>query len=365
MLQFNVFPLMYLTSQNVAFYLAGRGLIPFHSMVNDTLTVVEAPRRNRNFKVMRGTQPGFFVKQVASFEPLAMETHRRDGRCYWLANNHAEFTALLPLLPAFHTFDVAQSILVTALLDGAETLHQLHLQTGTFPTDVAVLLANALAHFHVAFRGLPASAASVAFPRMHPWALTTGDPALFPSAMQTPTGRVFLDIMRARGVEQALTVERQRWRVETLVHGDLKWDNVLLTPVTASAAGALRIVDWEIADVGDPAWDIAAIFQAYLAHWLFSRTPGNESIPESDVQFSAMQPAMRAFWSAYVIASGTINPAELLDRSVAFAAARLVQTAYESLYQAPSVTAHALSFLDLAERLLTARTNAPRVILGH
>ena len=354
---------MYLTAHNLPIYLAYSGLISFDSIVNEQMTVVEVNRRNRNFKVVREHAPGFFVKQVAAFDAVSIDTLRRDGRCYWLANNHAEFVSLAPMLPAFHKFDVARSILVIALEERAESLHQLHLRTGTFPVDVAEALAVCLARVHMSFRSLPASSASSAFPGTHPWALTLGDSASFPVSLQSPAGHVLLQIATGMGLDRAMAARRATWQVETLIHGDIKWDNCLR--LNSNVDGEIRLVDWEIADVGDPAWDIGSAFQSYLAHWLFSRSTSSPPAPNFDHGFTLMQPAMRGFWDTYVRVSETKEAQALLDRSISFAAARLIQTAYESLHAANGVTPHSLSFLQLASQLLNEAEEAHRTILGN
>ena len=354
---------MYLTAQNVPLYLAERRLISWRSLVDGPLTVVDASRRNHNFKVYCGALPGFFVKQAAAFDALSIDTLRRDGRCYWLANNHAEFRSLKPLLPDFHTFDVNRSILVTALLEQSETVHQLHLRFASFPEYIAASLGYALAALHVPFRTLPASTSRSAFPHILPWVLALNNPITFPDSLQTPVGRSLLNVVRERGMDQTLARLGAEWRVETLVHGDLKWDNCL--SVNDGFAGcSVRIIDWEIADVGDSAWDAGALIQAYIAHWIFTTPVGREGVPNIDERFAAMQPAMRAFWRAYASASGTTTDMSFLRRMIAYAAARLVQTAYEAQHAATTITPHALVFLEFARMMLSAGENAPAVIFG-
>ncbi len=53
---------------------------------------------------------------------------------------------------------------------------------------------------------------------------------------------------------QGLRRARGAWRELSLVHGDLKHDNLLLAP-----GGEVWIVDWEMARLGDPAWDLAGL----------------------------------------------------------------------------------------------------------
>ncbi len=350
---------MLLTARNVPLYLAERGLLSYEAIVDGEVVVSDASRRNRNFKVRRGTQPGFFVKQAAHFDPLSTETVRRDARCYWLAANHPEFAALRPLLPAFHDFDVARTALVASLVD-AETVYQLHLRLGTFPIEVAVALAKTLAHYHVAFRGLPSSEAGRTFPRTLPWVLVMGDPVAFPVAQQTPAGRELLQLARTLHVERMLSARRTAWQAETLIHGDLKWDNCLVT--STEAGREIRLVDWEIADIGDVAWDVGSILQTYLAHCLFTTAPASAAMDGERIR--PAQPVLRAFWTAYVAAARVADPASLLDRSVAFAAGRLAQTAYESLFMSPSITASAADMVNVASRILAAGPHAYRIVFG-
>lgn len=49
------------------------------------------------------------------------------------------------------------------------------------------------------------------------------------------------------------------WRPECLVHGDLKWDNCLVE------ANRVRVIDWELSGLGDPAWDVSCVIAEQLA----------------------------------------------------------------------------------------------------
>ena len=59
------------------------------------------------------------------------------------------------------------------------------------------------------------------------------------------------------GVIAGLRAARARWSRLCLVHGDLKHDNVLVCG--AGGDRLVVLVDWEMARLGDPAWDLAAL----------------------------------------------------------------------------------------------------------
>ena len=81
----------------------------------------------------------------------------------------------------------------------------------------------------------------------------------------------------------ALDELRGEWRQDALIHGDMKWDNCVMPrhDDPARAAEGLKIVDWELADIGDGCWDVGAVFQAYLAHWILTmRIPAEQVSPD-------------------------------------------------------------------------------------
>ena len=47
------------------------------------------------------------------------------------------------------------------------------------------------------------------------------------------------------------------WRAETFIHNDVKWDNFLVYARAGSRRlTQMKIIDWELANFGDPAWDV-------------------------------------------------------------------------------------------------------------
>jgi hypothetical protein len=70
---------MLLNTDSVVHYALQKGFLTLDSIVDGDLTVVEAHRRNRNFKLMQRHNAGLFVKQVQQLEPQAMTTLRRES----------------------------------------------------------------------------------------------------------------------------------------------------------------------------------------------------------------------------------------------------------------------------------------------
>jgi phosphotransferase family enzyme len=360
-----------LTSVNIVHYLLERRLVDPESVVDGDFMVVEVPRRNCNFRVLRNRPPGYFVKQIQEWAPQSVAALEREAACYWLCAHHPDFAPLAPLTPRVHLHDNSRQILITELLPAAEDLHQYHTRVRTFPAGIAGLLGKILAQYH----GQIGSKCDLApearvFPRTPPWILSLHENA--PKWFYSLSGgnSQLLGILNTYpDFQQKLDALRAGWRIETFIHGDLRWDNCLLCPNgTGGSEAVLKLVDWEMADFGDPSWDTGAVFACYLMFWIGSLPaakyePPARLVERAQYPIEAMQPAMRAFWKAYVDASGLdhTNAAERLERSVSYCAARMIQSAYELADRSAQIGPTELFLLQSSLNIL----NNPGEAIAH
>lgn len=158
-----------------------------------------------------------------------------------------------------------------------------------------------------------------------------GQPPWMLSALQPRWGKyewlpqscgVFLRRLAASPFTRAaFDTARRQWRPGCLVHGDLRWANALLD--RGRTPPKVWLVDWELACVGDPAWDLGSVIADVAASSAFA---GLDASDQKRV-LSLCHP----FLSAYL---GEIRPMPdawnaLLGRSVLLAGIRLVQTVIE------------------------------------
>jgi hypothetical protein len=377
---------MIITKENIAHYLLGRGLLSFDSVVDGDLLVVEASSRNRNFKVIRTASPGYFVKQVKTFEPQNVETLRYETACYWLSHNDPDFEPLAALMPKFYDSDPARHALVVELLPEGGSLSEYHRQLGTFPVEVGVQLGRILGTYQREMgRRLREGAKSSAFARRVPWILSLHqlNQNLF-GQLSAANTQVLNIIQSYPDFPQTLDRMRERWRFDSLIHGDIKWDNLHVTvdgtdveeggeaqPEGAHGKMNLRLIDWELADFGDACWDAGAVFQSYLSFWVFSMPamagiPAEQLVSAAQFPVEKMQPAIRAFWKTYVETRGLNHDEarDALERSVSYGAARMIQTAYEYMFHAPQITTSALYLLQLSLNILKSPREATASLLA-
>jgi len=168
---------------------------------------------------------------------------------------------------------------------------------------------------------------------------------------------------------RGLAAVRAAWSPACLIHGDIKWDNFVL-PIGSEDPAALKIIDWELADFGDPAWDLACVLAGYLLSWLLSipidpQSDPGAKIPQAPHQLRDLWPAIQAACQAWQAGA----PPELQrlcapQRLTLFTGARVVLLGFEMVANMPSSGPHTTLALRLAEALLSEPWRAMGEALG-
>lgn len=87
---------------------------------------------------------------------------------------------------------------------------------------------------------------------------------------------------------EALDSLLSSWQFETLIHGDMRWENCLVR----TDRDTIHFVDWELANLGDGAWDVAGILHSSLV-WSPVLRPASLGPPDS-ARLGAFQASRRA-----------------------------------------------------------------------
>jgi hypothetical protein len=155
----------------------------------------------------------------------------------------------------------------------------------------------------------------------------------------------------------------------TLLHADVKWDNLLL--VRESRHLRVRLVDWEGATWGSALWDAGAIIASYLTWWVLSIPVTTGRGPEqlirlARVPFDRIRPAIRAFWDAYS-QRGCATVADSHAAAVQatrLAGYRLLTIAYELTQRSEQLSSAAVLHLQLGSNLLLRSIDGAARFLG-
>jgi Ser/Thr protein kinase RdoA (MazF antagonist) len=326
---------VFLTAANVLRYLVGRGYARPESVTSGTYAVDDLSRRNRNFRVSTGIRE-FLVKQAREWNRAGRSTIEREAALCRRAHTDPDFSVLRRLIPATHSYDPAGSVLIFDFLPESIPLADSSLR---FAPDRIGAIGRAMAEFHGQMT--PPDLAQE-FPGDLPGVLWIQN--WDPEARSDRTGgqRELLRLIRRyEEFGDALQGLRSRWKPSALIHNDWKIENCLIDDA------GFHVIDWELAAWGDPMWDAATFLQSLWNLWV--RNPERYTLEE-------VRPALWAFLESY---SAPVEPILL------FAGARMLQSAWESLYKAQSIQAPAVRLAQASLHILTRPDWAREQLLGR
>ena len=363
---------MLLTGFNIAHYLLDKGYLSPDALLDGTFTAHPTSSRNTNYLINRDNAGGdaLFVKQVQVWDEEKIQTLRTEATCYWLANNEAEYAQLNEFLPRYIAFDPQNHILITQAVDGAINLNEFYLQQKNFPLALATRQAELLSAFHKTITKAVQDGPSLRLFRRQQPTVFLWNASGFPNygAQRSKAEQQMVQLITQNGdYMQKLEAVRAQWRATSLTHGDIKPANFLINRTCSQTNQYdLRLIDWETADIGDPCWDVAAIFQSYLFYWvMYEPLAGQSAQTNYGFALDMMQPSMRQFWRNYVgLMEWTTDEArQNLLKTVGYCALKLIHTCYESIQQAPSMSTHTARMLQLSLNMLRSPEEAIRTVL--
>lgn len=356
-----------LSEHQVIAHLIHRGLLEAGSIVDGTVTVLDASRRHTNFCVVADGGPSFLVKQASDAEKARALDH--EARLYRMLQSPEAGSRFPAFLPGFRDYDPEGHVLVIDLLNEAEDMRRYQTRRRRVSTSLANLQGRMLARLHA--RPIRDSRGALVLPEIKPWIFSVEHPHVTVAQNASPAGLQCLKlIQRFAGEAGLLEPVTRMWEPNALIHGDARLDNWLTVPARRGGTRGLRLVDWELASAGDRCWDIAAVLSDYLATWVLS-IPGAVEMDAqrllSMVRFplERLQPGIAAFWRSYSqTAKLGREAAPTLGKSVQFTALRLVQNAFEISQGQPQLAASVVCVLQVAVNILERPEDAAAHLLG-
>lgn len=346
-------------------YLMDRELLGPEAVVDGQLRVVDASRLNRVFVVTAEHDRSFVLKLAG--EPGGAGVAHEAAVLERLRAAKAGGT-LSRYLPTPVTYDPTRCVLILEAAPHAQDLTRRHAR-GRFSCILARETGRALALLHsvpaVVMQDLdgPDHSRRVRLHRLDLDALH----ALSPAAIEA--------IRMVQGLEEICTSLDEltaSWRRESVIHGDVRWDNCLAWRGGDSNRWTrLQLIDWELCGPGDPALDIGAVFGEYLRAWLQSIPIADPHDParllaHAGVPLRRMRPALWAFWDAY-IQHRPVTATDLtrtLRRGIRFAAVRLLEAALEEAQVLDELRARVVFLVQLSQNILRRPDEACVHLLG-
>lgn len=361
---------MLLDIDNVIPYALRRGLLSAAEVVEGQVRARSASRRNRNFRITREGGGGLLIKQAES--EGARVTLRAEAGFYELVFHEAQAEPVREFMPRLCGSVPEDALLALDLIEDAAPLHQFagELRDRAFLLSIGTLLGQALGTFHRCLRPL-AQQQQIArkLGRGVPWVLWVHRPGPEILAELSAGNRKTLQILQQDpDLSRHLDALRKSWQVDTFIHCDIKADNLL---ISNKAPRKLHIVDWELIQLGDPAWDLGAVFKDFLVYWITSMPiakgmSGADMAARASLPLALFQEASRRLWPTYCQAAQLSGDAadSLLSRVVRSAAAWLVQYAYESAQRASTLGNHEVMMLQVGANIFADPAGATAHLLG-
>lgn len=315
-------------------------LIESDEIVNGHVMLCADANRHLNTAVLRKAGADLFVKQAQDWQPMSLETLQVEAS--WYERLSKLPPQLKPEIPAFHHYDPPTGRLVIGFRSAALNLAVLHRDYAGLDSKVSAATGRQLARLHDSIDAgddqLPS--ASV------PWIITFADSGAPGDHFSPANQRLQAEIQQRPVLASALVAMQHAWEPTCAVHMDMKWENCIVEPNSTNVC----LIDWETAGLGDAAWDVGSMIQAWMLQWCLDETarPGADSI-------TGMRQDLQAFWSAYINdRARNLNESRdaLLLRSIKYAGARLIQSSFEMLVFDNAPKPEAATALQLAENTL-------------
>lgn len=364
---------MLLTEHNIFYYLLDKGMINSTPVLEGEFTVHRSDSRNNNFIINREFgHHTFFIKQVKALDTEKIETMRVEATAYWLANTDLQYKALKEFLPKYFYYDSMNHILVVEQVKDSMSVYDYYLQVEEFNTALPQQIADILASFHKTVN--PAASQQNAgfqyFRKQTPWVFTiAGNPAAnFAGTAQSADQQIMQMILKNNEFVQLMAQASNEWQATSLIHNDAKFNNFLIGyEPDKKTIRQIKLIDWELADIGDPLWDVASVIQNYLTLWLTTDQPeqGHHSNMKK-ITLQQVQPCIYQFWQRYLQQMNwpASHNHAALAKVARFCALKLIHTAFETTPYTKTLHPLTVRMLQMSLNILRSPAEAATKLLG-
>jgi|GEM_PF-3289404 len=232
--------------------LVRNGVLSASDVVEGGICFSQVGRSNGVLRLEVGNRPFLFVKTFAESHPQRAEALARERAAQQLALGAGGTLGGAIPAPIFLSDD--PSWLIWRAAEGGSAWFDTQLPS----EEILRLMGAALGRLHSsncqAFAALPSTL---------PWILRLGISPL-PDNLARDAGatRMIARLLERPVIVAGLGEMASLWQATHPIHGDAKSDNMI---VSDGAEPKITLIDWELAGLGDPAWDLAgALLKAAL-----------------------------------------------------------------------------------------------------
>lgn len=292
---------MYLSKTNIVFYLFERGLLGWDTYVQGTYSIRERIGRNFSFFV-RTREKHLFVKQLKITDDSNKALFQTESSVY---ENFQKEDWLYNFLPKYYSYDPVHHVIVIEWLIHTQSALEAF-NRKKHQEKVLSSCANVLSDLHqINLDGL-----FLNFRNWIPWILRLNEERVqYGLFNELKNAEIFLlEVIKQDAILEKLSFLCSDWRITSLLHGDIKLDNFLVSKDFKSDRLGVWLIDWELAYLGDSLWDIACLIQSITTQrflnrefQFFSHLLPLHPILDDDILVSLLQNTLHSYTSCWNI----------------------------------------------------------------
>ncbi|QXP58986.1 phosphotransferase [Olleya sp. HaHaR_3_96] len=340
-----------MTNNNLISYLINKAFVNANDVITGDFIFHQIISRNSIFKVALGKGNGLFIKQLQNMSAHEIYWMQKDATTHYLFHKSECYRETQKYIPKYHGYDPLSHVLVLDFFKEATDLYNLVTKYQVLSHQHAEQIADIFISFHKDIEEEIVNNKSLQFyNREVPFILRLPEFA----DKQNPKEKIFEIIKNDEILREGLSQLYMEWKGNSLIHGDIKLANFLVT--NQGHYEEVKLIDWETSNIGDPLWDVAGLVQSYLSISIFSQylnlneldTDGKKEI--SLVEYKSV---LRTFWKRYSNYYAWNEELENVQMKIMrFTAARLLQTAKEfNPNNSDDLVSGTIQIIDLARTI--------------
>jgi aminoglycoside phosphotransferase (APT) family kinase protein len=343
-------------------------LICADDLVAGRISFIDLSRRNHDYAIIVKDGSSYFIKRPTNNKMA--QSVRNEAAIYRIFSQLNPCEIGIAFAPRFYEFCEDVDLLVLEYVPGVIPLSADSHERQRSLKWIARALGKMIAQLHVATNQISAnSSAFVENINLHePPVFNLFTPSVTMYSNLSPANLHLIgELQQNYQVREQFEAARHSWNPSCLIHGDLKWDNILVYPtLEAIESRPLRIADWELAGFGDPAWDVASILAAYTSVWIQAEQLASKIGPRQHKSAPSLSALCRAFLDAY-LNKGRLSSNEavsILGRAIAYCGMKLVWIAIEAMQESRMLSATYLTHVQVGINILERPSEAMVHLFG-
>jgi len=354
---------------NIASYMIDKGLMKTKSIVDGDLIVSDLSRKNLNFTIVCENSTSYFLKQPYVTDEYSIETINRESKFYSKVFSSIIFSKIQEITPRFIKFDSKNNVLITKFITNYQKNNEKEI---LFGKQMSALGKN-LGRFHSLTSQKMIHSEFNFLPKSFPPTILISRPRpeLF-SLMGLGSLQFLKDIQQNEILFKFLVDLEKIWRIETIIHGDLKFDNMIFATSETKKGSELKLLDWELVQIGDPAWDIGTILFNFLYSHLFGegflkKFKMKENLEQIKSLIQTIGLDFKVLWNAYQkeMKQTKLIDETFLERAIKYATAKLIQSSFDSLQEEVESSDRELINIKISETLIKNINFVKHILVKH